>query len=552
MEKFLSPAVLWKDFIDEPEEPEISVVCDEAHTRAFYFSALRLDNAAVRCFVTVKRPHGDDILPAAILLCPERRRNDLEKLILSEKCVVVHIDYEGAAAGKERFTIYPAAFLYAEMPGYFGKNRADLFKVKSSTKETPWYVWTAIVRRAIALVKTTEKIDPDKIALIGAGAGANIGWKVIGTSKNVAVAALIEPIGVERSGLADKSSVYGTLTDDEGFMLSLSTAAYIPTVACPVLAHAGTNAANNMFDRMSQNLRRLNKSVPLLFSVSPRADGELDFSQARNIKNWLSIMNTGEPKLRKRPRLNVLVCEGRLFASVKAEDADAVKNAVVYYAYAAPVPSMRNWYETEARLDSGVFVAELDLYYSGKTVYCFAVVNYRDGFSQASFITAQIPDATVVPAEIPPQRMLYDARTMGRDCFTAETGEGLQISRQPVVIEKCLSGIPGITAPQGSLVTYKVGDARFSPPAPDSELVLQLYSETERETEITLTEYINGERGKSYTKPVKILKLTEWQKVVCAYGDFKSASKAPLVSWDNVAKLSIKTDGILVGSILWV
>ena len=556
----MTPAALWKGFSDETADAEIVVLKDETaggiHTRAFYFSALKSGNAAVRCFVTIRRPAGHTALPAAIILCPEDRRASYEKVVLSQKCAAVYVDYEGAMPGKERFTIYPPAFGYAEMSEYAGagKDFNALFKIKKSATETPWYVWTAIVRRAIAVIKNHENTDRNRIGLIGVRSGANIGWKIIGSTKLVCAAALIEAAGREDHGIvySETDTRYKQGASDENYMLSLSTAAYIPNVTCPVLVHSGTNGANNMFDRTSFNMERLPVSAPLLFSVSPRGDKELDYKQAQNLKKWVAGFVGGGLEFPPQPQTSAEIKDGKLEIRVRAGLPGKIKGVTVYYSYATTAPARRNWYGIPAaETDDGAFSAKADIYYPGKHIYYFAVADYKDGFAQASFADNIIPEITVPPAQ--PQRVLYDARVNGFDCFTAETGERIHTQKQPLSLQKCPGGIVGITAPKGNIVTYKAGDLRFLPPSPDAGLVFTLYSEKDRTVKIKLTEYSGGEKGRQYSGCFKLLGAEGWQKIVCACNDFKTALNVPLTSWSNIVKMSIKTDGgVLVSNIIWV
>ncbi|MDR3318205.1 MAG: hypothetical protein LBS99_02090 [Clostridiales bacterium] len=560
----MTPAALWKDFDVSAAETDISIVRDEVNdgikARSFYFTALKSGDAVVRCYVSVKCREADlrlsAKLPALISLSRRNEGGRLTDTVLSQGYADVCIDFGGAAPGKSRFTIYPPEFGYADLANYkSGKlNFEDLYRVKKSAKETAWYVWAAMTRRAVTIIRGLDFIDKNKIGLIGSEYGANVVWNVIGTDLRLAAAAAINTTGLENGYLYSVGKTAADAEPDEENALyrsALGVSGYIPYANCPTLAHSGTNTRDNIFDRASVALARFPGKFPMLLSVSPRLGTETGFYEVRNIVNWFACRFSDAPRVPDMPIVTVEIKNGKLGVSLRSDSRFTVDTVKIFYAYDEPAPAQRNWFEARAsRAEDDSYYAEPAAYSADGYFFCFGTVRYTSGFSVSSLLNVSIPEGAT-PVPLKKCRMIYDAKTMGLDCFTAETGKAAH-DRPEVTLEESPVGIGGVTAEEGALVSYKLSDPRFFAPTAEAALTVAFFSASEQDVTFAVTEFTDGKEGDTYRKSLRAPALDVWQKTVLTLGDFKTDGKRPLGKWDAVKKISILSEGILLGTLLWV
>lgn len=78
-------------------------------------------------------------------------------------------------------TSYPSDLSFARYPDC----KARLDDIENTARNTPWFVWAKVARRAISLLQEQSIVSRDHIGVLGFGIGAQLSWMVTGTDKRV-------------------------------------------------------------------------------------------------------------------------------------------------------------------------------------------------------------------------------------------------------------------------------------------------------------------------------------------------------------------------------
>ncbi|MDR0856017.1 MAG: hypothetical protein LBM78_01255 [Clostridiales bacterium] len=549
MDGYSSPSLLWQGFDPAAAVTDVSVIRDEVtegvRTYAFYFTALKSGDAVVRAYVCARYRIADiqrkgTKLPAVLVLSAGGVPPVLPKGVAE-----ITLDILGAREGKDRFTLYPPAFDYANPA--LGLSGDALFTVTGSPKETPWYVWTAMTRRAATLILALPFVDTARLGLYGAGLSCVVGWNVLGTDNRFRCAVLVDPAGHEgesifRIGAAADASESATL-----FRSCFGVTGHLPQTQCPVLFHMGTNTPTGMFDRISQAVGRAT-DTPIFFSVTPRGERALGTEQKQNLLLWWEGQLKGAADFPALPTLVVRREDGKRIASLSAAPGPVLPSALkLFYAVAGAAPACRNWTDLGAG-DGPSLSAAVPLFVTGQYAFVLGVATYPDGLTIAAPEVAFLTDADDTVLPMPRSRMLYDARTVGTGCTYPLPGED---PTQSAPQTESRLGLSGVAVQGAGLSTYIFGDPRVAPPNGEAELCFSCYTETDQPLTIAMTEYIDGIPGQNYTKILALSGLRVWQRVVVAYADFKNDGRA-LPGWQNVKKMTLSARNVLVSTLLWV
>lgn len=563
MGELISPLELWKDFNPELDDDNINIISEKELLdgyiyRQIYFTAYQTQGGKVRAYAkfyydkdAVKKAQKTPVI--FFLGSPVRFEQTLKFIRANLKGVgIFTIDYFGRQDGAERYTIYPQCLEYAN----FEKAQDILSLVKDSPKDSPWYIWTAMARRALTLLERIPEADASKIAILGIKTGANLAWKIGATDTRACCI-----VSMFNTGWLGYDFLYkkGAESDQEIpeerslYLAALSTQSYAPLVKTPILVTLSTNDSDATFDRAFDTYSRIPENTVSMLSVIPYSDKEIFFEYNDTIinllKNYLFDSQIYHPY---QPELKMFGKDGKLIIEVKADNSIPIKEVRLYQAIETPDPSVRNWIRLNCvDQGNGIYTAQAEVLDTAE--YCFAFANVLyDAYILSSNMHACIPsELNVNEANVKASRLVYDS-SLGVDCFTViNTGE-LFHHNQELAMEKGALEMPGVRAMIGDLATYKIGDPRYKG-YEDDQLQIGYYSPVNQKITIALRNYIDYRCEYDYFYTFEAEGAEIWNKITLSASEFKNEDGAMLKSFENVALIYIKSEGpLLINNILWV
>ncbi len=564
MGELISPIELWKDFSTALDNPDINVinqtVTDGYICREFYFTAYEYQGGKVRAYA---RFYYNPILteelggksPVVFFLGSTKRfYQTLNFLKTTLKGVSIFMmDYFGVQDENARYTIYPQSLSFANI----NVAQDDLGLVKSSPKQSPWYIWTAMARRALTLLENTKEVNPQKIAIMGIKTGANLAWKIGATDQRACcIVSMFNSgwLGYDFLYKKDRESDVEISEERSSYLASLSTQSYAPLVKTPILVTLSTNECDSTFDRAFDTYSRIPKDTVSLLTVIPYSDKEIFFEYYQTTVNWLNnYLFKNEQSLPKQPDLRFYNSDNRLYIEIKADNSLPIKEIRLYQATEIADPCIRNWTRLKCETtDDATFIATAEILDTSEYYFAFANVFYQNNYVSSSNLSAVIPSEIKVSASnVKASRLVYDS-SLNLDCFTVVNSEELFHSQKELIMEKGALDMYGIRAQMGDLATFKIGDPRFKG-YEDDQLQIGYYSSNNQKVIIALKNYINEKWEYDYFYTLNAEGAEIWNKITVCAKEFKTSDGIMLKSFENVALLYIKSEStILINNILWV
>jgi hypothetical protein len=563
MGELVSPIELWKDFNVKLDDDNNNIISekdlgDGYVQRQIYFTAYKTEGGKVRVFAQFyfdkKTINKSKKAPVIFFLgSPVRFYQTLKFIKNNLKGVSVFtIDYFGYQAGADRYTIYPQCLEYAN----FEKAQDILNTVKDSPKDTPWYVWTAMARRALTLLEQIPEVDIQKIAILGIKTGANLAWKIGATDSRACCI-----ISMFNTGWLGYDFLYkkGAESDQEIpeerslYLAALSTQSYAPLVKTPILVTLSTNDSDATFDRAFDTYSRIPENTVSMLSVIPYSDKEIFFEYNDTIINWLkNYLFDAQYYHPCQPELDIANQDNQLRVQIKANNTIPINEIRLYQAVETHDPSIRNWTKLNCE-DKGGGIYEATLQVLDVNEYCFVFANaVYQNFIVSSNMHACIPsELNISNANIKASRLVYDS-SMGIDCWTIFGANELFRQNPELYMEKGALDMAGVRAKIGNLATFKIGDPRFKGYEED-RLQIGYYSPISQKITIALKNYFNDGREYDYFYTFEAEGAEIWDKITLDASEFKNEDGAMLKSFENAVLLYIKSEGtLLVNNILWV
>ena len=565
MGELISPFELWKDFSVKLNDPNINVisqtVADGYICREFYFTAYQNKNSKVRAYaqfyydpLAVENFGGK--APVVFFLGSNKRFYQTLRFLktLLKGVSIFTLDYFGEQeTTNSRYTIYPESLSYAN----FSIAQNDLSLVKSSPKESPWFIWTAMARRALTLLQNTKEVDSKKIAIMGIKTGANLAWK-IGAMDNrpCCIVSMFNSgwLGYDFLYKKDRESDIEISEERSIYLAALSTQSYAPLVKTPILVTLSTNECDSTFDRAFDTYSRIPHDTVSMLSVIPYSDKEIFYEYADTITNWFkNYLFEKNHILPKQPELKFYNSDNRLYIEIKADTALPIKEIRLYQATEIPDPCIRNWTRLKCETtDDGMYIAAAEILDASEYYFAFANVFYQNGYVLSSNMSAVIPSGIkVTSSNIKASRLVYDS-SLQLDCFTVVNSEELFHNQNELTMEKGAFDMYGVQAKIGDLATFKIGDPRYKG-YEDDQLQIGYYSPTNQKIIIALRNYLNEKWEYDYFYTLNSEGAEIWDKITISANEFKTTDGIMLKSFENVALLYIKSqDKFLLNNILWV
>ncbi|MCH5160690.1 MAG: hypothetical protein J1G04_01520 [Clostridiales bacterium] len=514
---------LWKDYFADALPFNITELSKKTignmTARELYFDGLPTTDGRVRAFVRIfENPDPKGV----ILLLPNHSGGEDGDIamLFNHGYTVAMLDYTGETDKYPRFTFYPASLSGCNA---FGKTK---FVADSPALQSCWFVWTAVARRAVLLLK--HLYEGKKLFAVGKGLGGSIVYKLCSFDDGLTAAATMLNVIPDVSGTGNFIINYRA---------ALDSSSYSQTAKIPLFMAVASNDEDGSLDQMSTLAE--NTASLKCFRIVERTFSSGIKKVFGQIDAFFTSYDVGTPNI-PRPKVTASNSENRLYFNIKVSGGK-VAQAEMFAAFCIENPTHRNWTKLPVITvaEDGEYMARADVLQNDKPAYAFINVKCEDGSVSSSPLLCVVPKMLGIPA-VPrmPHRLIYDG-SMGLDVWTSADGGNVEVKTGPY-------GIDGVCSDTLSLATFKPGDMMYRG---EKDSLLQL-SVSGKQQSITVSVSDGVDK---YDCIRDIPSVGEWHKFTLSSSDFKNVKSGTLNNWLNVIMLEISSkDELIVGSALWV
>ncbi len=554
--KFLTPTEVWEGFdphADALENSITSIVTDEDFVVCSkqFFTAQTTREGRVRVYFELYYDSRWADSRATIILLPsvdDTNFTSLVKKLVKDGYVVCMPDYCGCFEGDHEKTIFPSDLSFASHP----KCMQNISTLGSDARNTPWFLWTKIVRRTICVLEEQRLVSKDRIGVFGIGIGAQLAWLCAGTDQRVK-----SLVALNGSGYLWASGkprfLHGnipTTDEDSAFSSGVGAETYARFVSCPTLLVATKNSYIDDVDRAGDILARVNSPAKQLI-ISNGSDSKIPLHTFKAMLVWLNrhFAHNGSPI--DEPRISFENIDKKLYVCVNS--AHKAAKRLVYVCYGEPYPFARHWILLENLQKVGVhqYTHQIPVFDKDELVLAYATFVFEDG----NILSTPIISTTASKLDIEQtdvkatssSHVIYDS-SMKLGSFTVE-GNSALFDESILHLEKGPFDILGICTSEGSLSLRH--DAQTAQLLSRSTIFhFDAYSKHERELQVTMYTYPDQ---KMFTAHTHLDGGEFWQKVLLDSSDFKSAEGKTLASFQETKLFTIpNADNVVFNNFLWI
>lgn len=552
----LTPTLLWQDYDPASAPLRTSFIkyerTDDAFDFGAYFDALDAEDGSVRIYACGKlRPDAAKTIIFVGEPWDKTVPRQFEELISSSPAGIVYADYaaQGTTGGASS---YPLSLDWGE----YRRGNAHFDKAEPSAEDSCQYLWSKVIRRTVTFVKSV--LPRTSVILVGAGIGADMVWQCAATDERVDAMVSICNAGwreyrnvyryAERDGseVADKSEVSDEATDErERWLMGCAAQSYAKFVKCPCLYVSGTNNSITGIDRVEATLSLLPEDHGFK-TFYPNCSTILPLSWLTTLNTFIRSVGTEGGFAYASPEVQLEQRDGYVGANISFDCSDPGVRLTLYYAYNEYDSTLRSWHPTDVDKATARCIVPMADY--ADCVFCYVTAEYPDGVALSSYISYLRADEDTVKEPVRRSHIVYERKT-GLGEFSADSPSDYLTGEKPVLKDGPFD-IPGISCGNANLVTYAVGEDKYSR-QDNSLLQFDAASDADRDFEVDVIAK-EGTEAKTY-RTVCRLKAGEWTKCSLAPSMFKTDELKPLRDWTGVKCLTfVKMNGCIVKNILWV
>lgn len=547
--KILSPIQTWQDFNPVSDDLEISIldsyIEDDITYTELLFTALTKDDGKVRVFLKyAKKGKVKDDAP--IVLVIPNATGEVDKVIsnsiVDEGYIYATFDYSGKGT---KHTTYPNSLYYANFDAV-----ENIIDVNGSAKNTCWYMWALICRRAITAL--CQQFGDVPLCLVGIDIGANIGWQVTGMDGRVSCFVPINGCGY----IELMTNYYKPIVKNDSltsWLAGVAPQAYAKYINCPILYVGGSNNSYSNIDKV-QDIFGLTSSKQKFMSICQSGEDKITLDAYNTIKLWIRCFLQGDKDIELNTKVSLNNSEGKLYVNVNILDNDKVDRIRIFVAEKEQRSSIRDWKKISkyTALSNGEYVVQLTPEYLDEKVYCFVNTYYKDGLVLSSKVLGVVPKEIGVTnggKATSPSRIIYNS-SMSTSNFYGKN-DSFVFDRQLIVKKEGAFNIKGVGIEGGgSLYTFKVGDKKYRE---EVNAVLQMDAYAEKDKTIEVVLYNLEEDLIPYKVSIFLKKCERWQQIRLSINDFKNFEMISLDDFDHIKAIELKNiDGVIFNNILWV
>ncbi len=533
--KFMTPLQVWENFNPTSEDLSIDVVrsqeIDGTVYEKIYFTVKKTEKGICRAYALTAKPKKKGKLPVMLIIPPFSGKEIDESLVsdvVKDGYVAVVVDLEGETSQKNRYTFYPDDL------DYCNKERAGehILYAKPSARDTTWFNWTCVIRRAITLISELEYADDSKIILVGIDEGSLVAWQTAGIDGRLLAMVSVFGYKTERKE-EDKE-------EKDCWLSGVDQRSYAPFITIPVLHVGGTNTEIGATELIEKTAEKMNEQSDFYADYGFGNAHSLYSRQINTIKEFVKKVFDGE-KFIDVPTFDVETgIDGEYKIKINATGA---KSAEIWYGYLTE-PAKIFWKKIEAGKKGGEMIANFSLGLSNEKVVVYARANYskfsvvsRPIFIEVKSVAPSFPDRSFT-------RILFDGTTVKN---LIPVMEGKIVFDDPLEVKEGALGLMGVTS-NGGGIGYV-----FDPEQPvdlsvSESLQFEVYTLNECMLDVRL---YSGERV--YKAEKRFKKGSNWQRVHLPASAFKNENMQKLTSFDSVWKLELpKLNSVLIRNVLLI
>jgi dienelactone hydrolase len=435
-------------------------------------------------------------------------------------------NYHGVWENRERFTIYPEALKQGNHKLNAGKEMATT----PTVRESSWYIWSAVARRALSYLRQQPAVDRERIGAFGISMGGTTIWS-FAQDPRLKAACAIYGCGWNRyyrhtPRYGPSGKVPAMTEDDRVWLAGMAPEAYPPFIKCPVLFLSATNDNHGNMDRAYETLAKMPAAVESRQAFTPRFCHHIGADFDQDLFLWMDTWLKGGPAWPKSPVAKVaLGPDGVPVVTLTADRPAQVERVAIYYAVENPRAVSRNWRNATAARSGDCWQAPLPVLNAEASLFAFANVRYRSGVYLSSNEEAVVP-STLGAAKA--------TDTVSSVLFDGSDGTGMWVTGSPCTDPVPPGRIPvpirPATGPEGKAgftvnshaapITYQPGDPKWRAPE-GAALRFEVATTTGEEVTVALHQNYSWPGQKTWEAKVSLKGQPGWQTVALFAANFK-------------------------------
>jgi len=549
--RITSPEALWEGFNPEAEPLEIESLRKWDEGPGTYeklrFMGETSGDAKVRVFAIQGAPRDAERCPGVLHIHGGGQTAALSwvQFWVERGYACVSFDFCGESAGRTEFTDW-GPIKHGNM-----MHAAGGFQLRPSARESSWYHWAVVSRRALTLLASHPQVDRERLGIFGISVGGSLTWMVAGFDRRVKVAVPIYGCGYNY----DRGNMrwgYPAPSDDlREFQRVLSPEAHAPFVTAPTFFLDATNDFHGFIDRAFETIDATAADTRQAFT--PRYNHHIHPDQGRNLPLWMDWHLKAGPALPGNPRLTIeLDQHGIPAALIRPAKPDDVRNVEVFYALGDKRPPIRFWRSARTEKSEGGWRASLPVVDVWDDLRAFANVTYASGACLSTRLKSVIPiqlgkaRGTLERSD----RLAHDETGMGHWYFTNGYTDPnidktyLVAGDDPVVGPFVTFNLDTFGDPiEIRMSSHLIGDPQFAAPEQAGLVVTSAGSFINKSYKITLIVDDWGPRPLKYTATVEQAEAA-WSESVLSLARFVDPDGRPLAGWKGIDKVEIEGRGL--------
>ena len=557
--EFLTATEVWEGYDPTSAPLESSIIstdsADDITCSKLTFTAEETASGAIRAYAEVYYDgdsEDESKHPAILLLAsyPKKDYSDIIRPLVNDGYAVCLLDYCAAVFDGENKTSFPPELGYASYP----ECNRRLNTVLDNARNTPWFVWSKLARRALTLMTTLKVVDANRMGVLGIGEGAHVAWQVAAMDNRVRA---FVPIGGNGYLWAMDKPRFAlgsvpTTDEDRTFSAGIGAETYAKFVQCPTLLITSRAAQSSDVDRAGEILSFV-KSASKQLLITTTHETQISKSVLRALLDWLSRSLSAEVNTAEdvpAPTMSFEIIDDQLY--LRVHTGHEASSREIYVCYGETLSSARHWIKLSnlQKLDTHYYSVGVPVYDIHELIVAYSTITYPDGNVISTPVISIVPAKQGMPinnAVRVASRVVYDG-SMGLGGFICLTDDTV-VEDNIVVQQDGPFEIKGITAKRGGLYLYRSA-AEITSMSKFATLHFDAYSSEKREISISMYSYPDFKRYTAYTE----LDGGEfWQKVLLGNADFKSDEGRMLSRFDTMKVIAISdAQGVIFNNFMWI
>lgn len=555
MPNILTPASLWNNFdksADTLPEVESTTQNNEIFYDRITFSGRNTEQGRVK--IAAMFAYSQPMSQEAVLILPDSNKtvdSQMLEFFVSRGYSALMVDYRGEWENSDFFTKYPEDISYANT----AKCGRTKDYVDDSADKTCWYEWVAVGLFAIKYLR--ERVQSDKIAVVGIRDGGEIAWK-LAFADNLKCIVPVNAVGWKAYANISKYSNEDLVLNEERyrFIAGIDSQAYAPNIKCPVLMLCSLYDDSFDYDRAFDTFSRINTAYLSESSIaySIRSGMGIDSFGVDDMFLFLGKnLKNRQVFIPKPPVISVDVDEdSNLIAKIKCDTLGIVESCTTFFAEDNIDFSLREWDLCPVKgFASTESAAYLNVYEKTGAIFVLSRAKYTNGFTVWSK-TAVKKLSGRFRNNACKCKVLYNDKVDASGIFVAKNDGGIsgvfypEALELPQLVTKAF-GVNGLYSEHG-LSTLRMNSPKYQPNE-NNMLSVDAFCDVSIDLTFIIKDMSTGEE---YFNILSVVGGV-WQNLILQSTDFKTVNGATLDNFTGAYKFSITCPiGFAVNNIMWL